>query len=273
MDKYLVEYQSIIKNALHCYNENEYKERHHIIPKSIFNDEDSKILFPNIKDVDDPQNLVTLSAQDHYRVHFLLVEIFRNVNVNCYIRMLYAFNFMDNRLNGSPKEYKKVREEFSRFMSNLLKGKPSRAKGCAWSEESKKRKSMSHPLKGKIYEEYYDYKKAKELKDKRKMSATGVVFSEERRDKLRYKKTKEHREKISKAKMGCVSSHFSDDTKHHSVDQTKYWFVNKHTGEIIYARKIDMKKTFGCGGIYNVVSGKWLHTKGWMLLKQEKKNG
>jgi len=272
MDKYLAEYQSIIKNSICCNDEIKYREKHHIIPKSIFTDEDSRILFPDINNVDDPQNIVLLSAHDHHRVHFLLVEIFRNINTNCYIRMLYAFNFMDNRVGGNSQEYEKLKEEFSKFMSDLLKGKPSRAKGCVWSENSRKRKSLSNPLKGKTYEEYYGVEKARELRNSRKKAATGVVFSEDRKNKLKYKKTKEHKEKISQAKIGIVPVYFTDDTKHHSVDQIKYWFINKHTGEIIHARKIDMKKNFGCGGIYNVVSGKWLHTKGWMLLKPGEKN-
>ncbi|KKK99061.1 hypothetical protein LCGC14_2636520 [marine sediment metagenome] len=80
--------------------------------------------------------------------------------------MLYSVNFLTNRFKNdkiNSKKYKFLREEFALMMSIKLKGKPSRAKGCKWSEERKK--IGAKHLKGRTYEEIHGEEKAKELKE------------------------------------------------------------------------------------------------------------
>ena len=179
----------------------EYYEKHHFLPKSIFNDEIARktISNKNISKQDDPSNIVYLSAREHFVAHLLLVKIFENHSTNCYIKMLYAANLMKSRTNSSSS-YEWFRKKYSEMRSKELIGKPSLAKGKKWSKEARKKKSENHPAKGKTYEEYYGKDLAIELKEKRSKSRLGRKHSKETLKKLRYKKTKEHCKKTEQKK-------------------------------------------------------------------------
>lgn len=157
---------------------NDIKEEfHHILPKSIFDIKIARdILKINLKNKNDKNNIISLTFKEHYFAHLLLVKIFRKVNKNCYIKMLFAFNIMNNR---GRKLYPYFREEFKKLCSKNLTGKPSRAKGCKWNEESKNNKKINHYMKNKTYEEIYGIEKAKQLKEKRKLSMLGKVRNPE----------------------------------------------------------------------------------------------
>ena len=100
-NKYKSWYDSIIQKA---YNRNlsSYKEKHHILPRCLGGK-------------DNQENLVELTAREHFIVHMLLCKFTKG---QARIKMLYAFNFMsvvrskyrDYRINS--KIAQKLRKEF-----------------------------------------------------------------------------------------------------------------------------------------------------------------
>jgi len=135
---------------------NEYTEKHHIIPKSIFNNKKANNILNHfeIKFKMGKNNLVCFLAREHFIAHLLLLKIFKNLNTDAYERMLYAANFLKNRVNDdkiNSKKYTFLRKSFSEMMSKKLTGKPGIAKGCKWSDE--RRKIGNIHLKNKTYED------------------------------------------------------------------------------------------------------------------------
>ena len=59
-----------------------YTEKHHILPRSLGG-------------TDEKDNIVSLSAREHYICHLLLTEIYKNDKVS-HSKMLYAFMMMCN---------------------------------------------------------------------------------------------------------------------------------------------------------------------------------
>lgn len=86
----------------------EYHERHHIIPKSIGGS-------------DNGENLVLMTARQHYIAHMLLVKIAESHNdLAEYRKMLYAFNGMKwGRMNNerafryNSRLYQKLKEQYA----------------------------------------------------------------------------------------------------------------------------------------------------------------
>lgn len=83
-----------------------YTEDHHIIPVCIGG-------------LDEPENIITLTAREHYIAHALLVKIYYNTQ-HVY-KLVYAFNFMccdshnGNRKSSKNRTYSLARELFSKF--------------------------------------------------------------------------------------------------------------------------------------------------------------
>jgi len=100
-NKYKSWYNSIIQKANNR-TISTYKEKHHILPRCL----DGK---------DNQENLVELTAREHFIVHMLLCKFTKG---QARIKMLYAFNFMsvvrskyrDYRINS--KIAQKLRKEF-----------------------------------------------------------------------------------------------------------------------------------------------------------------
>ena len=258
-------------------------EKHHILPKSIFNSKIAKNLLDadkNITEVDCNNNIVKLSPREHFFAHLLLVKIFINIDSNCYQKMLFASNMLKSRTN-SGREYEWLKIRYSKMMSNFLKGKPGRAKGKKWTEEAKNNKSKNHYMRGKTYEEAFGEEKAKELKELRAKNRRGKKHDNKTIEKLKYKKSEEHKKKISLAKVGKpitkeakdkISNFFSNDLLNPRVDQTLYEFVNIKTKIKIYARRIDMKKIYKCNTIHKVIRDTEKSSKGWKFTGNIKKN-
>ena len=137
---YVNVYYSIIKNRLDNPVEG-YVERHHIVPKSEGG-------------TDNDDNIVALTAREHYIAHLLLAKIYNDY------KMWHAVNLM-SRLNAKVKInsrlYEMVRINSARTHSEFMKGKPSWNKGKKMSEEQKRKlsdankgKKMSEEAKKKI---------------------------------------------------------------------------------------------------------------------------
>lgn len=87
-------------------NEEDYYEKHHILPKSLF-PEYSK----------DKNNLINLSPYNHLKAHLLLTKVFPSDEMNI------AYYFMTNRLkNYSELEYNLIREQATQAIKNKTLG-------------------------------------------------------------------------------------------------------------------------------------------------------
>ena len=93
-----------------------YYEKHHVIPRCLGGD-------------DDLDNLVKLTAREHFIVHKLLCKIYPNEH-----KLVYAYWAMCNKQSSkkmirdytvSSREYQRMKELFSILSSNLHKGKKS----------------------------------------------------------------------------------------------------------------------------------------------------
>jgi hypothetical protein len=100
-NKYKSWYDSIIQKAK-VRNLSGYKEKHHILPRCL-------------SGKDNKENLVELTAREHFIVHMLLCKFTKG---QARIKMLYAFNFM-SVVRNKYRDYKinskiaqKLRKEF-----------------------------------------------------------------------------------------------------------------------------------------------------------------
>lgn len=145
-NKYTQYYRDIIskaKNSLRVKYRGEYYERHHILPKSLGGD--------NSK-----ENLILLTAREHFICHLLLIKMVDGQNRN---RMMCAFY----QMKRSPKNMKRVvtsrffetfKRQRSEALSQLYKGKKKpdgfgdkvrkRLKGIPLSEEHRRKVSLNH---------------------------------------------------------------------------------------------------------------------------------
>jgi hypothetical protein len=128
MNKYQTWYQNITDRARDR-ELNGYVERHHIIPESLGGS-------------DDADNLVKLTAREHFICHWLLTKIYTGEAKS---KMIYALNGM--KRNGkctqryetliTSRVYEKLKKEFSIVHSATMKGKVPINKGVPMSEEQK----------------------------------------------------------------------------------------------------------------------------------------
>ena len=124
-----------------------YYERHHIIPKCLGG-------------LNNIENLVLLTAKEHYICHKLLKEIYPNNSSIFYAFWRMCINGQKQRFKPSAKVYERTRKEFSEFQTIQKKGKKFLTKehylklseinkgnkynvGRIVSDETKKRQSIS----------------------------------------------------------------------------------------------------------------------------------
>jgi len=117
-------YSRIIENRKYNPADN-YTEEHHIIPRSI-GGSDSK------------DNLIRLTAREHFICHWLLVKMYRH-DKRIYYKMLTAFNMMCNATNLTQDRYvscsrifARYREDLSKAMSALQSGENNSQAGTIW---------------------------------------------------------------------------------------------------------------------------------------------
>lgn len=144
-------------------NINGYAEKHHILPKCLGG-------------TNSKENIVKLTAREHFVAHLLLVKIYPdNIKIKFALRAmtkLQSKSHMNNRLFSKLREEKNLHvglkrsdetkrkiseslkgrkhsEEAKKNMSEAHKGQVCWAKGKTFTEEHKKRLSEAH--KGKTY--------------------------------------------------------------------------------------------------------------------------
>ena len=215
MNKYTRWYNSIIENSrtrtLDC-----YKERHHVIPRSLGG-------------TDEKHNLVDLTAREHFVCHLLLTKIVEGKERNKMVHALWRMT-----VNGHPKQerYKTT----SRIYEIVRKLYVSEVKGRVVSDVTKQklresnlgkrasieiREKMSKSRKGKTYDKIYSAEKIEELRLKKSLSMKGKNAGKQSRlGKLHtndtHKKMSET-QKLNRIKMRVVCEHCGKD-----VDKPNY---------------------------------------------------
>lgn len=179
---YIRIYNEIIVNAKFRITPKCYCEKHHIIPKCL-----------NGNNYND--NLVVLTAKEHYIVHHLLIKIFPTNQ-----KLFFAFNAMcgwkSRKTNSrytpkfSSKEYERLRIKRSEIVSKSLKGRPK-------SEEHKKH--LSEAITGKKLTDEQKKSISKSLKNIKHTKEWNKKVGESLK---KHKRTAEHSANISKAKKG-----------------------------------------------------------------------
>jgi hypothetical protein len=276
---YLKHYNKLIERAKNRIIENcVYSEKHHYIPKSIFNNPFSHSVLTAcvVKSVNDKNNIIRLFPEEHIVAHLLLLKIFKENNKDCFIKMAFAANLLESRTNNN-KEYGWLRRTYSKVLSEYRQGKPSGALGKKWSEA---RRKLGQPhLKGKTYKEILGESRSVDLKKLRskKLKQTWELNYEKMKTGLINRKIT-WGNKISNSKLGIsisdihrkkLKEFFGDDKLNPKVDQTLYEFENVETGERIKARKIDMIKIYKCNRIYKLMKGETKICKGWKLIYED----
>ena len=140
-----------------------YTEKHHIIPRSL-NGTDTK------------DNIVYITASDHFRCHKLLVQMTsgeaRGKMWNALWRMMNKQSRNQDRdYSFTPDDYEQARINHSIVHSALMSGNNNPFYNQKHTPESLKK--MSAARKGKSYEEIYGIDRAAELKLLRRKEQLG----------------------------------------------------------------------------------------------------
>jgi hypothetical protein len=192
MNKYEKWYAAITENAKHRTLES-YTESHHILPRSLGGS-------------DAPDNLVDLTAREHFICHWLLTKFttgedrWKMLNA---LRMMRAVNQNQQRYDTkiTARVYEKLKKEYSTLQSKLRSGEGNGMFGKRHTEEAKEKIRKAH-LGSKLTEEQIEKVRQSKLGKKRppfsaewrqKMSKAGsgennsrygAIVSEETRKKI-----------------------------------------------------------------------------------------
>jgi 5-methylcytosine-specific restriction endonuclease McrA len=212
-NKYTKIYHSIITRANNR-SLSDYCESHHIVPKSLGGS--------NLK-----ENLVNLTAREHFICHLLLTKMYTGKDKDKMVHAAWAMTTLENehqqRYKINSKIYEILRKQYAELRSKQMIGKPGRKhsdetkkkisearKGKSngpMSEESKKR--LSESLKGKNLGKIRTPEQ-KQAQSERQKGRPGVVHTEETKQKLRQinlgkklgPKSEEAKNRISNALKG-----------------------------------------------------------------------
>lgn len=119
-------YDSIISNAINR-SIDVYTEKHHIVPRS-FGGSNSK------------NNIVRLTAREHFMCHYLLCKIYEK-NTTEWHSAIKAFNMMCSRSTThrryvNSRLYQSIRQHMSATMSDLQRGSKNSQHGTCWINKS-----------------------------------------------------------------------------------------------------------------------------------------
>jgi hypothetical protein len=237
MNKYNQWYDSIIENA-RSRTLSGYKESHHIIPQSLGG--------PDTK-----ENLVDLTAREHFICHWLLIKMHTG---EARAKMIYALNGM-KRTNREQERYEtaitsrvyqKLKEEFGKTHSTYMKGRTPWNKGVPITEEQREKnrqaalgKKHSAETKEKISKAQLGTKQTQETKDKISASLTGlkrgpmIAEHKEKRSKALKGKTKNPE---SVAKRQETLKRLAAEGTHHSMVKVTCPHCAKEVTKLVYGR-------------------------------------
>jgi hypothetical protein len=173
------EYISLCSAALERNDVDGYIEKHHILPKCICNVS---------LEIKDKQNLVILTAKEHFIAHTLLTKMFEGKTAR---KMMYALSALSFKRNGDrilDAEDFAVTKEASRLAK----------KGIPLSEDHKQKirdKFAEHnPNKGRVV--------SQETKDKQRLAKAGIPRSQAAKDAI--SKTTKGVSKEKQPLMSCI---------------------------------------------------------------------
>ena len=166
MKKYIIWYTAITDRA-RTRKLNGYTERHHIIPKSL-------------NGTDDKNNLVDLTAREHFICHWLLTKMHTG---EAKAKMIYALNGMKRSNNFAQRYetkitarvYENLKKEFSAIHSTTMKGREPWNRGIPITEEQREKNRIAATGK----------KRSAEAIAKTVAKQTGQKRSQETKDKIR----------------------------------------------------------------------------------------
>jgi len=219
-------HDAIIKRAFSRNYIDGYTEKHHVIPKSMGGGNDKS-------------NLVTLTAREHYIIHWLLFKMHRNQE------MAFAWHRMTHG-KASVKRYVShtftyARKTRAAYVSAFLKGKSLTEKHKGRLSAAKSGKTYADlgrgesPLKGRKYSASHKLKIS--------IANTG------------YRRTDESRYKISIAKLGEKNPMFGKKTP---VSVAEKISVALKGRDMAHKREISRKNTSGVVGVsYSASRKKW----------------
>lgn len=147
-----------------------YYEQHHIIPES-FGGSNEK------------ENLILLTAKEHFLAHLLLIEIYKDSTwhkqkmLNALMLMCNGYN--SEKYNFSSRKYDIIRNEFIKEIT----GKSLEERfGKEKSDDIKKK--LSEYNIGKTFEDRHGVEKAKQIKEKLSIAGKGRIRSIETNNKI-----------------------------------------------------------------------------------------
>lgn len=227
--KNYIEYIEYVKKQNRKRKDNVYYERHHILPKTLGGS-------------DEENNLVLLTAREHYLAHYLLCKIYKEEK-DSYFKMLKAFMYMtvgNDRKNYNSRLYENRKKEYIEICSENMMGKRIQPVNYKHSKETKEKlqikrmgrtpslglqhsnetkEKISKTLRSKVWMWNYELNKGTRVspefvdeyirlgyephKGKEKTEAERQKISEHSRG---IKKSEEHKRKISKSLKGKPKS-------------------------------------------------------------------
>ena len=171
MNKYTTWYMAITDRARTRKLEG-YTERHHVIPKSL-------------NGTDDKDNLVDLTAREHFICHWLLTKMYTGEAKS---KMIYALNGMKRNSKFTQRYetpvtsrvYENLKKEFSIVHSATMKGRDPWNRGIPITEEQREKnriaatgKKRSAEAIAKAVAKQLGQKRSEETKLKMSLSAKG----------------------------------------------------------------------------------------------------
>ena len=182
-NKYSRWYFSIVENAK-CRTVDGYTERHHITPKCIGGDNSA-------------ENLVNLTAREHFICHWLLTKMVVSVKHryqmwNAFSCMLYRENSSQERYKVTSRVFENIKKEGAKIKSEKFTGENNPGYGI---------RGELHPLFGK--------KVSEETRHKMSLAHIGQTRSIESRQKQSAKTTgrKQTEEHIAKRSRSGNQNH------------------------------------------------------------------
>ena len=157
------QYTALIHNrAINPLPKSEYGENHHIYPRCLGGN-------------DEPENIIRLTPEEHYKAHYLLPLIYTEGKEHA--KLLYAWNQMRGRIGNIDKDS----EEYGILKREYAKQRSIDQKGKRCSDETKRKLSEANTGKKRTEEQKVNIKRAAIERGKKML---GTHHSEETRRRM-----------------------------------------------------------------------------------------
>jgi len=191
MNKYTLWYNEITKRAQTRVIDG-YTEKHHIQPRSLGGSNDK-------------DNLVDLTAREHFICHWLLTKIYTGEAKS---KMIYALNGM-KRSNTfaqryetkiTARVYENLKKEFSIIHSATMKGREPWNRGIPITEEQREKNRIA--ATGKKFSQEVIEKRSAKIRGQKRSEETKLKMSLAAKGKLKGPMSEENKLKISQSTKG-----------------------------------------------------------------------